>query len=182
MKRLSSVDAQFLAMEDSRIHSHVCQLTIIEAKSVHGEPVTGRHLRNLLTDRIDLMPPFRWRIKDVPFGVDYPVLFDDDAFDLDSHIWESALPAPATDDELADAVGRIASRPLDRARPLWEFHILHGLADDRIALVTKVHLCASSRAAGEEKVPFKKCAMGVDVLHLPVKATRRGQRTQGSTR
>ena len=30
VKRLSSVDAQFLAMEDRRVHSHVCQLTIIE--------------------------------------------------------------------------------------------------------------------------------------------------------
>ena len=51
------------------------------------------------------MPPFRWRIKAVPFGIDYPVVVEDEAFDLDSHIWESALPVPGTDQQLGEAVG-----------------------------------------------------------------------------
>jgi diacylglycerol O-acyltransferase len=150
MRRLGSVDAQFLAMEDGRIHSHVCQLTIIEAKTADGARVNGERIRHLLADRIDLMPPFRWRVKEVPFGLDYPVLVDDEAFDLDSHIWESALPAPATDEQLGEAVGLIASRPLDRARALWELHIIHGLADDRVALVTKVHHAVVDGVSGME--------------------------------
>ncbi|MBX7433962.1 wax ester/triacylglycerol synthase family O-acyltransferase [Mycobacterium sp. Y57] len=150
MRRLSSVDAQFLAMEDGRIHSHVCQLTIIEATTAAGAKVDGRRIRELLADRIDRMPPFRWRVKEVPFGLDYPVLVDDEAFDLDSHIWESALPAPGTDQQLADTLARIVSRPLDRARSLWELHVIHGLADDRIALVTKVHHSIVDGVSGME--------------------------------
>jgi WS/DGAT/MGAT family acyltransferase len=137
-------------MEDGRIHSHVCQLTIIEAKANDGAKVDRQRIRNLLADRIDLMPPFRWRVKEVPFGLDYPVLVDDDAFDLDSHIWESALPAPATDEQLGEAVGHIASRPLDRARALWELHIIHGQAGDRVALVTKVHHAVVDGVSGME--------------------------------
>lgn len=152
MTRLNSVDAQFLAMEDGRLHSHVCQLTIIEGTTAEGAVADGRRIRNLLAQRIDQMPPLRWRVQEVPFGLDYPVLVDDDAFDLDSHIWESALPSPATDDQLGEAVGHIASRPLDRSRSLWELHIIHGLAGDRIALVTKVHHAVVDGVSGIELI------------------------------
>jgi diacylglycerol O-acyltransferase len=33
----------------------------------------------------------------------------------------------------------VASTPLDRSRPLWEFHFAEGLADGRFALIGKVH-------------------------------------------
>jgi diacylglycerol O-acyltransferase len=32
-----------------------------------------------------------------------------------------AVPAPGSTEQLADIVGDIAGRPLDRSRPLWEF-------------------------------------------------------------
>lgn len=34
---------------------------------------------------------------------------------------------------------RSPARPLDRTRPLWEFHFAEGMADDRFALIGKVH-------------------------------------------
>ena len=48
-------------------------------------------------------------------------------FDLDFHVRELALPPPGTDEQLAEQVARIVSRPLDRARPLWELYLIHGL-------------------------------------------------------
>ena len=33
----------------------------------------------------------------------------------------------------------VASRPLDRGRPLWEFHVVEGLEHGRLAIVPKVH-------------------------------------------
>ncbi|WP_094357062.1 WS/DGAT/MGAT family O-acyltransferase [Mycobacterium marinum] len=150
MRRLSSVDAQFFAMEDGRNHSHVCQLTIVEATTTDGLRLDGQRIRGLLAQRIDLMPPLRWRVREVPFGIDYPVLVQDDTFDLDSHLWESALPAPGDDEQLGRAVADIASRPLDRARPLWELHVIHGLAGDRVALVTKLHHSVIDGVSGME--------------------------------
>ena len=42
-------------------------------------------------------------------------------------------------EQLHELVARVLSRPLDRDRPLWEMYLVEGLADDRIALVTKTH-------------------------------------------
>ena len=42
-------------------------------------------------------------------------------------------------DQLRELVARIASRPLDRTRPLWEVYFVEGLAEGRIALLTKSH-------------------------------------------
>ena len=49
------------------------------------------------------------------------------------------MPAPGGRRELDQVIGEIASTPLDRSRPLWEFHFAEGMADDRFALIGKVH-------------------------------------------
>lgn len=150
MRRLSSVDAQFLAIENGRAHAHVCQLTILEGASLDGRAVTLDSIRTVIEERLHLMPPFRWRLKPVPFGLDYPVFADDPDFDLDAHLWEMALPEPADAPALGELVARLASRPLDRSRPLWEAHLIHGLAEGRVALLTKVHHCLVDGVSGLE--------------------------------
>ncbi len=49
------------------------------------------------------------------------------------------MPAPGGRRELDQLIGEIASTPLDRDRPLWEMYIAEGLADNRIAIIHKVH-------------------------------------------
>src|SRR3712207_8279712 len=63
---------------------------------------------------------FRSKLAEVPLGLDYPYWIDDADFDIDFHVRELALPAPGSDEQLAEQVARIFSRPLDRSRPLWE--------------------------------------------------------------
>jgi WS/DGAT/MGAT family acyltransferase len=67
------------------------------------------------------------------------VWVDDPGFELDYHVRRSALPAPGSDEQLRELVGRLMSRRLDRARPLWEIYLVEGLTDDRFAIVTKIH-------------------------------------------
>jgi diacylglycerol O-acyltransferase / wax synthase len=47
-------------------------------------------------------------------------------------------------------VARIAERPLDRARPLWEIYLITGLSDRRAVLLLKFHHAAVDGVAGRE--------------------------------
>jgi hypothetical protein len=84
-------------------------------------------------------PPFRWRLTEVPFDLDYGYWIEDPDFDLEFHVRELALAPPGTDAQLADQVPRIFSRPLDRSRPLWELCLIYGLPRARVAVMTKIH-------------------------------------------
>lgn len=68
-----------------------------------------------------------------------PVWVDDDRFEIGYHVRRSALPRPGSVDQLRDLASRIISRPLDRNRPLWELYLVEGLADGRVAMLSKSH-------------------------------------------
>ena len=107
-------------------------------------------IQNLIAERLPLLPPFRWRLKAVPLGLDYPYWIDDPDFDLEYHVRELALAPPPTDEKLAEQVARIFSRPLDRARPLWEVYLIHGLAGGHVAVLTKIHHAVIDGMSGAE--------------------------------
>jgi len=63
----------------------------------------------------------------------------DRQFDLEHHVRRSALPQPGRVLELLALCSRLHSTLLDRKRPLWEMHLIEGLADGRYAGYFKVH-------------------------------------------
>jgi diacylglycerol O-acyltransferase len=63
----------------------------------------------------------------------------DRQFDLQHHVRFSALPRPGRILELLALGSRLHSSLLDRKRPLWEMHLIEGLADGRYAAYFKVH-------------------------------------------
>ncbi len=63
----------------------------------------------------------------------------DRKFDLEHHVRRNALPQPARIRELFVLVSRLHSSLLDRHRPLWEMHLIEGLADGRYAIYLKTH-------------------------------------------
>jgi WS/DGAT/MGAT family acyltransferase len=75
----------------------------------------------------------------VPGGIYHPMWFEDASVDVADHVHRVVLPAPGTWEQVEEEVGRIASTPLDRTRPLWEAHAIEGLADGRVVILTKVH-------------------------------------------
>src|SRR6476661_3431953 len=52
--------------------------------------------------------------------------------------------------QLAEQVARITSRPLDRARPLWELYLIHGLESGHVAMLTKIHHALIDGMSGAE--------------------------------
>lgn len=68
-----------------------------------------------------------------------PELVEEKGFELDYHFRRSALPEPGGERELGRMVSRLHSVPLDRGRPLWEFHLIEGLEGGRFAFYIKIH-------------------------------------------
>ena len=64
---------------------------------------------------------------------------DDERFDLDFHLRRASVPSPGGRFQLERAVGRVLSRPLDRTKPLWELYVFEDLAEDRTAVLLKLH-------------------------------------------
>jgi len=96
-------------------------------------------LRTLLIERINGIPEFTMKLKEVPLGLDRPLLVADPSFDIDRHVHRTTVPAPGGRRELAGVVGDLISVRLDRWRPLWEAWVIEGLEGGQVAFLTKVH-------------------------------------------
>jgi len=78
-------------------------------------------------------------LRSVPLKLHHPMWVVNDDIDFDYHVRQARVPAPGGRREPDQLIGDIASTPLDRSRPLWEMYVAEGLADDRIAIIHKVH-------------------------------------------
>jgi WS/DGAT/MGAT family acyltransferase len=134
---LSALDVSFLYFENATTPMHVGSVAIFQPSS--EQPFDYEALLDLIEGRIPLVPRYRQRVHKVPGNLASPVWVDDEAFDVTYHVRRSALPRPGTDAQLDDLVARVMSRPLDKARPLWEMYLVEGLADGRFAVITKTH-------------------------------------------
>ncbi len=133
--RLSPLDASFLFMEEATTPMHVAGLMTFDATPGFDPD----RFVALIGQRLAAVPRYRQKIREVPAHLGLPVWVDDPGFELDYHVRRSALPGPGSDAQLHELVGRLVSRQLDRARPLWEIYLIEGLADNRFAIVTKIH-------------------------------------------
>jgi diacylglycerol O-acyltransferase / wax synthase len=149
MQRLTSLDAFFLATEDERTVANVSALLILDRKRANGRRLTRHAVKSMLAQRMHLLPPLRWQLATVPGGVAHPSWVDG-RVDLDFHVREFALAAPGDDAVLAERVARLAAEPMNRSRPLWEAHLIHGLSGDRVALLIKLHHAAVDGVSGGE--------------------------------
>jgi diacylglycerol O-acyltransferase len=150
MRQLTSLDAQFLALESPRTVGHVSGLSMLDPSTAPGGTLEVDDICRLVAERLPLLPPMRWKLVEVPFGLDHPSWVEDPDFDLDFHVRELALPPGADDEKLAEQVARIVARPLDRSRPLWELYLIHGLRDGRVAMLTKIHHAVVDGVSGAE--------------------------------
>jgi diacylglycerol O-acyltransferase len=150
MRQLTSLDSQFLALETPRQSGHVASVAILDTSTTPTGTLTLGDIQALIADRLPLLPPLRWRLQEVPLGLDYPYWVDDIDFDLDFHVRELGLPKPGSDEQLAEQVARIVSRPLDRAKPLWELYLISGLRSGHTAMLTKIHHAVIDGMSGAE--------------------------------
>jgi len=149
VQQLTGLDAAFLAMETANTTGHVGGLSVLDPSDA-PKRLTLARLTEVMAERLPLVPVLRRKLLNVPFGLDQPYWVDDADFDIEYHVRELALPRPGSDAQLNEQVSRLHSRPLDRARPLWELYLITGLAGRRAAVYTKIHHAAIDGASGAE--------------------------------
>ncbi|HUR13430.1 MAG TPA: wax ester/triacylglycerol synthase family O-acyltransferase [Mycobacteriales bacterium] len=134
---MPGVDAGFLYMETPTLHMHTIKVAVLDVSSLPAYRFES--FKEELVSRMHLLPPFRRRVVEVPLQLNHPLWVEDHEVDADAHVRRHVLPEGAGMTELEDLVGEVASTPLARSRPLWEMHVVEGLPEGRIAVVTKMH-------------------------------------------
>ena len=136
MKRLNGMDALLLYSETANVHTHTLKIAILDTEEVE---FGYDEFRRVFARRLHLLVPLRYKLVDIPWRLHRPMWLENCEVDLDYHLRRVQVPAPGGRRELDRVIGELASTPLDRQRPLWEFHIADGLAGGRCALIGKVH-------------------------------------------
>jgi len=145
MDRLSPLDSLFLHVEDGIAHMHIASCAVFE-----GPAPSFPDLVELIASKLPVLPHYRQRVRFVPGQLGRPMWVDDPHFDLAYHVRHTALPPPGSEAELNALMGRLMSVELDRRRPLWEAWMVEGLAEDRWALISKVHHCMVDGISGTD--------------------------------
>ncbi|MFC6287903.1 wax ester/triacylglycerol synthase family O-acyltransferase [Nocardioides sp. GCM10027113] len=161
-KRLRPRDLWFLGEESPSTPMHNATVEVFEP----GEGgFDHQDLVALIEDRIAFVPRYRQRVQTVPGRLANPVWVDDPHFDLGFHVRRSAVPRPGNLEQLRELVARIISRPLDRSRPLWEVYFIEGLADGRVAVLSKSH---QALVDGVDTVDLGQVLLDMDADRSPL--------------
>ena len=133
-RRMSDVEALMWNLEkDPALASSFANVTILD------QPPDAERLRRTMDRAVKLVPRLHQRVVPAFGRLAPPEWQDDPDFDLGYHIRHIALPDPADERTLFDLASALASAPLERTRPLWEFTIIDGLDGNRAALFQKLH-------------------------------------------
>ncbi|EHI11935.1 WS/DGAT/MGAT family O-acyltransferase [Mycolicibacterium thermoresistibile] len=139
MRLISPADSMFLLAESREHPMHVAGLQLFEPPPGTAGPEFLQGLHQRLAAGRELHPTFRKHPATLFGGIAHLGWAVDDDVDFDYHLRRSALPGPGRIRELLDLTSRWHGTLLDRHRPLWEVHLVEGLADGRVAIYFKVH-------------------------------------------
>lgn len=128
---MARVDTAWLRME------RPTNLMMITGVLMFAGRLDHARLTRLIAERFLDYRRFRERAVDAETGARWQ---DDPGLDLDWHVQRVAIPAPCGPDQLQALVSRLASTPLDPARPRWQFHLVERCGAGS-ALVCRIHHC-----------------------------------------
>lgn len=137
MSKLSLLDLAFFIAESEASPKHVAGLLIFK-RPPKSNPNFAKKLYEEYLTFTDVEAPFTQVIK---FSLtSMPHWQEAESVDLEEHVFYHKLAAKEnTRKHLYELVSHLHTPMLDRSRPLWEVHVIDGLADGRVALYQKIH-------------------------------------------
>jgi diacylglycerol O-acyltransferase len=148
---MSRVDTAWLRME------RPTNLMMITGVMMFETPLDIKTLRKVIETKFLSYPRFRQKAVDTPTGAFWQ---DDADFDLDWHVRLTALPGRGGKKELERLTSQMASTPLDKTKPLWQFHLVEKYGGGS-ALISRIHHCYADGIALVQ-VLLSLTEMGID--------------------
>ncbi|PYE18455.1 WS/DGAT/MGAT family acyltransferase [Williamsia limnetica] len=137
MPYMPITESMFLLAESREHPMHVGGLQLFEP--AEGSDDLGEQMFAAFQSQTEVHKLFRKRPAS-PVGLMGTVRWSYDSdVDFEYHVRRTVLPRPGRVRELLRYVSANHGAMLDRHRPMWELHLIEGLADGRIALYTKIH-------------------------------------------
>ena len=144
-ERMTKVDTAWLRMDSESNLMMITGIWVL-APGIKHEALCERVEERLLKYR-----RFRQRVVEDAAGATW---VDDADFDIRRHVVTETLHKTARgheQDALQDRVGELAMQPLDRAHPLWQFHLVENyrLPDGTLgsAMIVRIHHCIADGIA-----------------------------------
>ncbi len=141
MRPLSPIDFIFLSLEKRQQPMHVSGLFLFKLPENAPADFVHQLVQDIRDSRAMPVAPFNQVLKGLLWG-------EDEEFDLDQHFRHISLPRPGRIRELLVYVSQEHSALIDRAKPLWECHIIEGIEDNRFAMFFKMHHAMVDGVAG----------------------------------
>jgi WS/DGAT/MGAT family acyltransferase len=132
------MDGMFLLADTRETPMHVGGLQVFKVPARAPAHFVATLYAKLRTFPVSV-PPLNYRLTGGIAGTVMPSWDVVEDVDLDYHVRHSALPGPGGERELGMLVSRLHSTRMDLSRPLWEYHLIEGLAGRRFAVYTKLH-------------------------------------------
>ncbi len=132
--RMSRVDTAWLRMDND------VNLMMIVGVWLLTPAVTLETLRERIADKLLKYERFRQRVQTDAMGASWVL---DDDFDIARHVIQEKLPRRKGQGEraaLQARCGELATTPLDRDRPLWQFHLVPHY-EGGCAVILRIHHC-----------------------------------------
>jgi diacylglycerol O-acyltransferase len=141
--RMSDADALMWTIEkDPLLRS------TITAVAIFDRPPDRERLTDVVDRATRLVPRLRQRVVSNPLSLAPPRWEVDPNFDLHFHLRWLRAPGDGSMRDVLDVAQPIAMQGFDRARPLWEFDVVEGLADGRAAVIIKLHHAITDGVGG----------------------------------
>ena len=137
---MSAVDAAWYHIDGP------ANLAIVTGIALTKQALDFGKVSKIIQRRLLEFERFRQRV--VEHGLAIPTLEWQDIpdFDIGPHLRHAALPAPQNEKALMALVNDLASRPLDRSRPLWQIHIIDSVMGVS-AMIFRYHHCIGDGTA-----------------------------------
>ena len=143
IERLTGLDTAFLSLDTPAAPMTIGAIATFAPQ----QPIHPGRVVELLRTRAALVPKLRQRVQATWLPTPGARWVSDSDFDVEKHVFAHHIPRPHQTDQLAEQAMRIMEGRLDPERPLWELHVISGLAGGGFAVLAKMHHALADGAA-----------------------------------